>query len=226
LHTLTSTSLGQLPTDRSWFLHVNSFAQATPWLHAAFRSYAQYGIVLFAALLVWSWWIARGRRDLAVMAAALWVPAGMLIAVGLNQPLGNWIHRPRPYTTLQHVEVLVARTRDFSFPSDHAVMAGAVAAGVWLVSRRLGLLTTVAALLMGFTRVYVGAHYPGDVILGLLFGAVVTLLGYVALRPVLRLVVTRLARTPVRVLLTSSHATPNTAPHEGTQRGPQEGTHR
>jgi len=47
------------------------------------------------------------------------------------------------------VEVLVARSTDFSFPSDHAVMAGAVAAGVWLVDRRLGLLTTIAALLMG-----------------------------------------------------------------------------
>jgi membrane-associated phospholipid phosphatase len=224
--TPTSTSLGQLPTDRSWFLHVNSFAQASPWLHGAFRAYAQYGVVLFAALLVWSWWIARGRRDLTVMAAALWVPAGTLIAVGLNQPLGSWIHRPRPYTTLQHVEVLVARTSDFSFPSDHAVMAGAVAAGVWLVSRRLGLLAVVAALLMGFTRVYVGAHYPGDVVVGLLVGAVVTLLGYLALRPVLQLVATRLARTPVRVLLTSSHATPTTTRHQAAQWGTQEGTRR
>jgi membrane-associated phospholipid phosphatase len=213
LHPLTSTSVGQLPTDRSWFLHVNSFAQATPWLHAAFRSYAQYGVVLFGALLVWSWWVARGRRDLRAMAAALWAPAGVLIAVGLNQPLGNSVQEPRPYTSLRHVEVLVARSSDFSFPSDHAVMAGAVAAGVWLVSRRLGLLTTAAALLMGFTRVYVGAHYPGDVILGLLLGAVVTLLGYLALRPVLALVVTRLARTPVRGLLTSGGAAPITAAH-------------
>jgi membrane-associated phospholipid phosphatase len=203
LPTLTSTPLGQLPLDRSWFLHVNSFARATPWLHDAVRAYAQYGVVLFAALLVWSWWIARGRRDLATMAAALWAPVGTLIAVGLNQPLGNWIHEPRPYTSLRHVEVLVARSSDFSFPSDHAVMAGAVAAGVWLVSRRLGLLASVAALLMGFARVYVGAHYPGDVAIGLIFGAVVTLLGYVVLHRVLELIVTRLARTPVSRLLHS-----------------------
>ncbi len=204
--TLTSTSLGQLPFDRSWFLDVNSFARATPWLHAAIRAYAQYGVVAFAVLLVWSWWIARARRDLAVMAAALWAPVGMLIAVGLNQPLGNWVHEARPYTSLRHVEVLVARSSDFSFPSDHAVMAGAVAAGVWLVSRRLGLLSTVAALLMGFARVYVGAHYPGDVAIGLVFGAVVTLLGYVALRRVLELEVTHLSRTPARGLLVANPA--------------------
>jgi membrane-associated phospholipid phosphatase len=214
LPTLTSTAGGLLPLDRSWFLHVNSLARATPWLHAAIRSYAQYGVVLFAALLVWSWWVARGRRDAAAMAAALWAPVGTLVAVGLNQPLGNAVREPRPYTSLRHVEVLVARSGDFSFPSDHAVMAGAVAAGVWLVSRRLGLLTAAAAVLLALSRVYVGAHYPGDVAAGLLVGAVVTLVGYVALRRVLEVVVTRLARTPVRGLLTSGPGGPITASNQ------------
>jgi membrane-associated phospholipid phosphatase len=48
---------------------------------------------------------------------------------------------------------------DPAFPSDHAVMAGAVAAGLWLVSRRLGVLTTVAAVVM--------AAGPADVLAGL-----------------------------------------------------------
>jgi undecaprenyl-diphosphatase len=218
LHTLTSTPGGPLPVDRSWFLHVNSFARATPSLHAEIRSYAQYGVVLFAALLVWSWWVARGRRDVGAMAAALWAPVGTLIAVGLNQPLGNAVREPRPYTSLHHVEVLVARSSDFSFPSDHAVMAGAVAAGVWLVSRRLGLLTAAAAVLLAFSRVYVGAHYPGDVVAGLLVGAGVSLVGYVALRRVLEPVVTRLERTPLRGLLTSGPGARPRPSYQGAHR--------
>jgi undecaprenyl-diphosphatase len=188
--------------DRSWFQHVNAFAQATPWLHAVVRGYAQYGVVLFAAVLVCSWWVARGRSDLAVMTAALWTPAGVLVAVGLNQPLGNWVREPRPYTSLRHVEVLIARSSDFSFPSDHAVMAGAVTAGAFVVSRRLGLLTAVAAVLLAFSRVYVGAHYPGDVAAGLLFGAAATLAGYLLLRRLLEAVVAAAARTPLEPLLT------------------------
>jgi membrane-associated phospholipid phosphatase len=214
LHLALSTSIGQLPMDRSWFSELNSFARATPWLHAAFREYAQYGVVLFAAVLVWSWWKSRSGGDLSSVAAALWAPAGTLLAVGLNQPLGNWVREPRPYTTLQHVEVLVARSSDFSFPSDHAVMAGAVAAGVWLVSRRLGLLTAVAAVLMAFTRVYVGAHYPGDVAVGLLFGAAVTLIGYVALKPVGERIVSLLAETPVQVLLRPRSPSPDSRHYE------------
>jgi undecaprenyl-diphosphatase len=143
------------------------------------------------------------------MTAALWAPAGVLVAVGLNQPLGNWVREPRPYTSLRHVEVLVARSSDFSFPSDHAVMAGAVTAGAFLVSRRLGLLTAVAAVLLAFSRVYVGAHYPGDVAAGLLFGAAVTLAGYLLLRRLLEAVVAGAARTPLQPLLTSGQT--NTA---------------
>jgi membrane-associated phospholipid phosphatase len=217
VNTLASSAVGQLPIDRSWYLHVNTFARATPWLHAAFRDYATYGVVLFAALLLWSWWLARGRRDLAALTAALWAPVGMLIAVGVNQPVGNAVHEPRPYTSLAHVEVLVARSSDFSFPSDHAVMAGAVAAGVWLVSRRLGLLTAAAALLLAFSRVYVGVHYPGDVVAGLFLGALVTVLGYLAVRRLLEPAVAAAARTPLRPLLTAGPATEPTRHREGTR---------
>lgn len=216
MHPVLLTATGQLPVDRSWFLDVNSFARATPWLHAAFRDYAEYGVVAFAAVLVWSWWRSRSQGDLSSVAAALWAPAGTLLAVGLNQPLGNWVGEPRPYTTLPHIEVLVARSSDFSFPSDHAVMAGAVAAGVWLVSRRLGVLAAAGAVLMGFTRVYVGAHYPGDVAVGLLFGAAITLIGYVALRPAGERMVNLLADTPVQVLLRPRSPSPDSRSYEGS----------
>ena len=138
------------------------------------------------------------------MAAALWAPVGAVVAIGLNQPLGRAVHEARPYTVFPHELVLVTRTHDFSFPSDHAVMAGAVTAGVLLVDRRLGLLTGLAALLLAFARVYVGAHFPLDVVAGLLFGAAVSLVGYLLVRRPLVLLVQRLSRTPLRPLLTSA----------------------
>lgn len=186
------------------FGQVNDFARSTGWLHAPMLAYATYGVVLFAGLLLVGWWIARDRGTRA-MAAALWTGAAMLLAVAANQPIVNGVHEARPYTVHPHILVVAHRSADFSFPSDHAVMAGAVTAGLWLVSKRLGIVAAVAALLMGFARVYIAAHYPHDVLAGLAFGAGVVLIGWLLLSSPLTWLVESLARTPFRPLLVSEH---------------------
>jgi undecaprenyl-diphosphatase len=103
-----------------------------------------------------------------------------------------------------HDIVVLHCNTDAGFPSDHAVMAGAATLGLWLVSRRLGLLAAVASILLGFARIYVGAHYPQDVLAGFALGAVVSLVGYVVARPLLGRVLTVVGRTPMRVLVTTS----------------------
>jgi membrane-associated phospholipid phosphatase len=162
--------------DRA-FLAVNDFARDTPWLHGPAVDFAKYGVVLFGlaivAAVVYSRW-----HEPRVTAAAVWAGLGTMVAVAVNQPIGNAVGEHRPYTMYPHALLLVDKTTDFSFPSDHAVMAGAVAMGLFLVSRRIGLVALVAALLMAFTRVYVGAHYPDDVIAGLALGAGVVALGW------------------------------------------------
>ena len=187
-----------------WFMDVNQFAANTPQLHAPMRLFAQYGVVLFAGMLLVGWWWARRDPDPHKVAAALWAPVGMLVAVGLNQPLVNHFREARPYTVFPHALVLIARSQDYSFPSDHAVMAGAVAAGLLVAHRRLGAVAVLAALLMACARVYVGAHFPLDVVIGLLFGAGVTLTGFLLFRSLLISLVARLTRTRLRPLLSTS----------------------
>jgi undecaprenyl-diphosphatase len=102
---------------------------------------------------------------------------------------------------LTHISVLAHRSSDYSFPSDHAVMAGAVAGGLFLVNRRLGAVAAAAALLMAFARVYIGAHWPGDVLVGLMVGGVVCVGGFKALERLAVAVVAFAVRTPLRLLL-------------------------
>ena len=190
------------PGDAGDFRTVNDFARSTPWLHSAMTAYAGYGVALFALLLVAGWWLARRSGSAAQMAAVVWAGLGALAAVGANQPLGHWVAEPRPYTALAHVELLVQRSGDFSFVSDHAAMAGAVATGLLYVERRLGVFTWFAALVLAFARVYVGAHYPHDVVAGLALGAAVVVVGRTVAQPLLRWIIGRLTATPLRPVLT------------------------
>src|SRR4051812_46609135 len=167
--------------DDRLFLAVNSFARSTLWLHGPMMGYAKYGVILFAVLLLAAVFAARHRSS-AALACSAWAALAMLAAVAINQPLGHLFAERRPYAVHPGILRLADVTTDFSFPSDHAVMAGAVAAGLLLAHRRLGSLAAAAALLMAFARVYIGAHYPWDVAAGLLVGAVVSLLGWVVLR--------------------------------------------
>ncbi|GAB4008391.1 phosphatase PAP2 family protein [Nocardioides ultimimeridianus] len=189
------------PTQEGWFRDVNRFAIHTAWLHGPARLFAQYGVAVFAALLLVSWLLARRDGDPRHVAAALWAPFGVLVAVGLNQPISRSVAETRPYTVFPHALTLVARSTDFSFPSDHSVMAGAAAVGVLLANRRLGLITAALAALMALTRVYVGAHWPLDVVAGLAIGAGFALASYAVVRPLLVRIVERLGQSPLRVLV-------------------------
>ncbi len=159
------------------YLDVNHFARATPWLHAAMASYAHFvGVGVLALLLLGAWWRARSRRDAPrAVAVVLWAGAGTVVAwVLAHFVLKPLVGERRPYVTLHHVEVLLARSGGYSFPSGHATVAGAVIVGLVLTRDRLvAWLGVVCGLLLAFGRVYVGVHYPGDVLAGLVLGGLV-----------------------------------------------------
>ena len=190
--------------DADLFRTINDLQIRTGWLHGPAQLYAKTGgPLLLAVLLLAGVAVARRTRDLSKVTAAGWAGLSTMLAVGLNQPLIKAVDRTRPFLALPHVHVLGSPSVDPSFPSDHGALAGAALAGLFLVDKRLGWTATAVGLLLGFGRVYVGAHYPGDVLAGLGFGAAVALGGWVLLRRPMVALVTRLASTRLRPLLTA-----------------------
>ncbi|MGC8480510.1 MAG: phosphatase PAP2 family protein [Acidimicrobiales bacterium] len=157
----------------------------------------------------------RGRAN--ITSALFLGGVGTLIALGVNLLIAHTARELRPYDTLPHVLVLVARANDFSFPSDHSVVAGGLTAAVTFAAllahrkgsnagsltrslTRLATLNGVLGVLLCFGRVYVGAHYPGDVIAGYVISAAITLLVMTARKPLSRLIAFAVS-TPLGVAL-------------------------
>jgi membrane-associated phospholipid phosphatase len=189
--------------DTHLFRIVNELQTDTGWLHGAGLFYAKTGgPLLLALLLLVGVGLAR-HVDLEHVARAGWAGLSTFVAVGVNQPIVHAIDRARPYAKLHDVHLLGTASTDPSFPSDHATLAGAAIAGLFLVDRRLGWGTLVAGLLLTADRVYIGAHYPADVVAGLALGALVALAGWFVLRRPLVAAVTWLAGTRLRPLLSA-----------------------
>ncbi len=188
--------------DARLFRWVNRLADHTGWAHPLATGFAKYGIVVFAALLAVAYLDARRRGHVDDVAGVVGATGAVLVALALAQVIGGLVDRARPYAAMPGVHVLVDRTSDFSFPSDHATAVGAVAAGLLLLHRRRwGVVAAVAALVMAGARVYVGAHYPGDVVAGLALGAIVAVAVRVAVVPLLARVAAALANGPARALV-------------------------
>jgi undecaprenyl-diphosphatase len=186
---------------------INDFARSTPWLHLPVLLLSTYATVVYVVLWVGMWWVARQQAGPRAMAAALWAPIGVVAASLVAQPVSHLVDERRPCRELSNIEAIGKCGKGASFPSDHAVAAGAVAVGLLLVSRRLlAWIGVLAALLIAFSRLYLGVHYPHDVLAGLVLGAVVSLVGWLVLRVVLTRIVAGLGRTRLRPLFSSAPA--------------------
>lgn len=187
--------------DSGDFRVMNDWVYHERWIHPLVIYFGTDGWAFFLVMLVIGWWIARRDSRPETMVAVAWAGIGALVAVAINQPLTHVVAEPRPFVTLRGVHVLVKHAADYGFTSDHATLAGGVAAGLGYANRRLAEVTWLFAAFIAFCRVGIGAHYPHDVVAGLGLGAGVVIVGGYLARPLLAWLYRLLLETPLRAVL-------------------------
>ncbi|MBP5868705.1 phosphatase PAP2 family protein [Streptomyces sp. LBUM 1478] len=183
---------------------VNLALRSPSWLDDVVSAWSAYGLALFGVLMAVGWWRAR-REGAAASVMALAVPFVVVVAFGVDAGLKLLVREDRPCRSLDASTLEACPAPgDWSFPSNHAAIAAAAAVALLFVSRRLGRLAAVAACAMALSRVWVGVHYPHDVVAGVVVGAVVSLLAMTVLRRYPQALALRITATRLRPLLVAS----------------------
>lgn len=93
-----------------------------------------------------------------------------------NMLIKNLVARTRPYEVIGGLTYLIPKPREYSFPSGHA---GSSFSAAWVMFRQLpkryGVPALILAILISLSRLYVGVHYPSDVLFGMISGTLISL---------------------------------------------------
>jgi undecaprenyl-diphosphatase len=157
--------------DETLFRLLNGLAGRSSAMDWIMVELAKPGNLFYPGLLVAAYWLWKNWRESVIASAVLAATIGGTDAMGTQ--LKNVIQRPRPCLRLQDVYELLGCGSAFSFPSNHAMNTAAAAAFFQILYPRSGWVSWPLVMAIGFSRVYIGAHYLTDVVGGWVLGGTV-----------------------------------------------------
>lgn len=148
--------------DQYLFQLINGLAGKSAYLDKLGVFCGEYlGYVLMAIVLVIFW-----KKWREVISTFL---AGILARFGIVELIRLFWEKPRPFIE-NSVNLLVNHEDTGSFPSGHAAFYFALAAVVYSYNKKIGIWFFVAAFLISLSRIFIGVHWPSDVLAGAIVG--------------------------------------------------------
>ncbi|SCL16811.1 undecaprenyl-diphosphatase [Micromonospora rhizosphaerae] len=178
---MTDTVMTGVPDiSADWYHDIVEFADGTPQPVQGFAAHFTEGAILLLGVLLALAAVTRLLGgDVRARALALAAPVSVLLAYGGSEGLKSLVAEERPCRSPADLVIVAGHcppVGDWSFPSNHATIAGALAGATLLLHRRIGLIAAPLAVLAALSRTFIGVHYPHDVAAGLLLGVLVTTL--------------------------------------------------
>lgn len=159
--------------DYQLFKLLNQFAGQYSTLDQVVLLFSKYGPILFGLILIWLWFSnsqnQHENRKIVIYAVAI-----AFLTLGIDKMIEMIYFRPRPFVNHSVILLLEKSNLDPSFPSNHAAGAFALAFALLLKRKKIGAVLLVMACLMALSRIFIGVHYPLDVLAGACIGLGVT----------------------------------------------------
>lgn len=146
--------------DYYLFSLINQFAGQNTYADKTFIFFSEYLVILFILLF-----LIEFKNVRAVFSAVI----SSIVVIIADSAVSFFYFIPRPFAA-HKVNLLVGHIANASFPSDHAAISFALATSIFIYDPKLGVLAYLLAVLISFSRIFAGLHYPSDIIVGALIG--------------------------------------------------------
>ncbi|GIP32801.1 undecaprenyl-diphosphatase [Paenibacillus sp. J2TS4] len=147
------------------FKSINQWAAGDSFVNQLMIFFAEYAEYIFVIGLLVYWFTRKQRNRQMVLQTAL----AACTALAVNKVLGHLLYRSRPFVDHDVIQ-LIAHDANASFPSNHAAATFVIATAIWLFRKKEGRLWLILASIVSLSRIWVGVHYPLDILGGMMNG--------------------------------------------------------
>ncbi|MFE4075541.1 undecaprenyl-diphosphatase [Peribacillus sp. YIM B13477] len=156
------------------FRMINNLGKQYTDLNPFFVFIAEY-MIFFLVLAVLMFLFSRNNKNRIMVICAF---IALVISEILAKIAGQFHSNYQPFAELPNVNMLVEKAVNNSFPSDHTIIFFSFCITFWLFKRGWGFLWGILAVLVGISRIWVGVHYPADVLVGAIISIVSAMIVY------------------------------------------------
>ncbi|MBK3497096.1 phosphatase PAP2 family protein [Viridibacillus sp. YIM B01967] len=159
--------------DYQLFKLINQFAGQYSILDQLVLLFSKYGPILFGMVFIWLWF-SKSKNQHENRKIVLYALTIVILTIGIDKIIEMAYFRPRPYVNHAVTLLFEKSNLDPSFPSNHAAGSFALAFALFWKRRKVGSILIIMACLMALSRIFIGVHYPLDVLAGAIIGLGVT----------------------------------------------------
>lgn len=156
------------------FRLINDLGKQYTFLNPAIVAIAEYTLYAIIICMLLFGFSKNGRNRVMVICSIFTITFAEL----LGRLVGMLHSNQQPFAELAAVNKLIEKAVDNSFPSDHTILVFSICVSFWLFKRGWSSLLVLLAVLVGFSRIWVGVHYPGDVLVGAVLSIISAVIVY------------------------------------------------